>query len=68
MTVEKSVFEFGEIPENIRKPDEIKIYHQENIHVSQAMDSLKLKLHGENYFSSGEAGDKEKNQLWETDA
>jgi ATP-dependent helicase/nuclease subunit A len=49
---EKDVFEFGEIPQNICDPEEIKITVASEYHVSQAMESLKLKLHGENYFSS----------------
>jgi ATP-dependent exoDNAse (exonuclease V) beta subunit len=51
---EKSFFEYGEIPVNLKKAsDSYNIYSTE-YHVSQAMESLKLKLHGENYFSSGD--------------
>ena len=56
----KGIFEFGEIPqkqkENIKETD----FHSGRYIVSQAMDSLKLKLHGENYFSSGDKEVREK--------
>lgn len=49
---EKKVFEYGEIPENKReKTGRINIITSE-YKVSQEIESLKLKLHGENYFSS----------------
>ena len=50
----KHVFEFGEVPEKGRVIQTEKDFHSGKYVVSQAMDSLKLKLHGENYFSSGE--------------
>jgi ATP-dependent helicase/nuclease subunit A len=50
----KGIFEFGEMPhkqkENIKETD----FHSGRYIVSQALDSLKLKLHGENYFSPGD--------------
>ncbi len=50
----KNSFEFGEIPANLKTTTgSVNIYSTE-YHVSQAMESLKLKLHGENYFSSGD--------------
>ncbi len=46
------VFEFGQIPENNKKTaDKINLTASQ-YYVSKAMESLKLKLHGENYFSS----------------
>jgi ATP-dependent helicase/nuclease subunit A len=48
------VFEFGEVPEKQREKQTETDLHSCKYVVSQAMDSLKLKLHGENYFSSGE--------------
>jgi ATP-dependent helicase/nuclease subunit A len=49
----KRVFEFGEIPvyprQETSNPDFISSVYQ----VSREMESLKLKLHGENYFSTG---------------
>ena len=42
--------------ENIKETD----FHSGQYIVSQAMDSLKLKLHGENYFSSGDKEIREK--------
>jgi hypothetical protein len=47
------VFEFGEIPENPEVKSENKNMISSAYSVSQAMESLKLKLHGENYFSAG---------------
>lgn len=52
---EKGIFDFGEIPSNTKV-----IKYSANISsteylVSQAMESLKLKLHGENYFSGDDA-------------
>jgi ATP-dependent helicase/nuclease subunit A len=46
------VFEFGEIPENRREVTDNKSLTSLKYSVSQEMESLKLKLHGENYFSS----------------
>ncbi len=51
---EKHLFEFGEIPVKQKAiPAETDLLSGKYI-VSQALDSLKLKLHGENYFSSAE--------------
>ncbi len=48
----KRLFEFGQISENIRKsPDNVGI-RSSGYAVSSELKSLKLKLHGENYFSS----------------
>jgi ATP-dependent exoDNAse (exonuclease V) beta subunit len=49
---EKRVFEFGEIPENRRETTDNMNLISSKYSVSQEMESLKLKLHGENYFSS----------------
>ena len=48
---EKHVFEFGEIPENEKEAKENLNLTSTRYSVSQATESLKLKLHGENYFS-----------------
>jgi ATP-dependent helicase/nuclease subunit A len=48
----KRVFEFGEIPENIVTLSENVTLTASVYSVSRAMESLKLKLHGENYFSA----------------
>jgi ATP-dependent helicase/nuclease subunit A len=57
---EKRLFEFGEIPFKQKEiPKETDFESGEYI-VSQAMDSLKLKLHGENYFSTGDKEIREK--------
>jgi ATP-dependent helicase/nuclease subunit A len=48
----KNIFEFGSIPENKAKPSEKKDLISSKYSVSQTMESLRLKLHGENYFSS----------------
>jgi hypothetical protein len=47
------VFEYGELPVNIAVKSENKTMIYSTYTVSQAMESLKLKLHGENYFSAG---------------
>src|ERR1035437_279695 len=49
---ENLVFEYGEIPENITGSTDKKNLISSRYSVSQTMESLKLKLHGENYFSS----------------
>jgi ATP-dependent helicase/nuclease subunit A len=51
---EKVLFEFGAIPVKPKSVPEESVFLARDYIVSQAMDSLKLKLHGENYFSSGE--------------
>jgi hypothetical protein len=48
----KRVFEFGEIPENKRETIDNLGLVSSGYSVSQEIESLKLKLHGENYFSS----------------
>jgi ATP-dependent helicase/nuclease subunit A len=50
--IEKKVFEFGEIPVNKIEQTEKQNLISSEYAVSQTMESLKLKLHGENYFSS----------------
>jgi len=51
-SVRDKVFELGVIPENKREiSDNINLISSK-YSVSQEMESLKLKLHGENYFSS----------------
>ena len=49
---EKKIFEYGEIPQNICESTDKKNLLSSTYAVSQTMESLKLKLHGENYFSS----------------
>jgi ATP-dependent helicase/nuclease subunit A len=46
------VFEFGEIPENRREQIDNKNLISSKYTVNSELESLKLKLHGENYFSS----------------
>jgi len=53
-SAENQLFEFGAIPENMNEPVQATSISSKDYHVSQVMDSLKLKLHGENYFSSGD--------------
>ncbi|MBK7132730.1 MAG: UvrD-helicase domain-containing protein [Bacteroidales bacterium] len=52
---EKGVFEYGEITENRRADLTPVNISSKDYHVSQKMESLKLKLHGENYFSGDDA-------------
>jgi ATP-dependent exoDNAse (exonuclease V) beta subunit len=47
------IFEFGEIPQNDCKDAAIKNLVSSTYSVSQTVESLRLKLHGENYFSAG---------------
>ncbi len=49
---ENKVFELGKIPENNKKTNDKLNLSATQYRVSKAMGSLKLKLHGENYFSS----------------
>jgi ATP-dependent exoDNAse (exonuclease V) beta subunit len=50
---ETHVFEYGEIPENINLQPAVIEQIYSRYSVSNTMESLRLKLHGENYFSSG---------------
>jgi ATP-dependent exoDNAse (exonuclease V) beta subunit len=50
--VEQRVFEYGEIPVDRDEIAAKKNMISSRYYVSQTMESLKLKLHGENYFSS----------------
>ena len=50
---ETKTFEYGEMPENKAEKQDKTSLISSGYDVSQTMDSLKLKLHGENYFSSG---------------
>ena len=50
--VESRIFEYGDIPQNICESTHKKNLLSSTYAVSQTMESLKLKLHGENYFSS----------------
>jgi len=50
---EQARFEYGKLPENKKHPAYNKNIASSGYHVSKSMESLKLKLHGENYFSSG---------------
>lgn len=49
---ETRVFEYGEIPVISREPMGKKEIISSKYFVSQTLESLKLKLHGENYFST----------------
>jgi len=49
---EKNLFEFGDIPVNERDITDNQSYISSTYKVSSELESLKLKLHGENYFSS----------------
>jgi ATP-dependent helicase/nuclease subunit A len=49
------IFEFGELAENEKETKGIYSISSSEYKVSNTMESLKLKLHGENYFSSGNA-------------
>ncbi len=51
---DEKIFEYGTIPEKIREMRREAGMVSEKYVVSRAMDSLRLKLHGENYFSSSE--------------
>jgi ATP-dependent exoDNAse (exonuclease V) beta subunit len=46
------VFEYGRIPENSQEQSLKNNFLSSDYRVSQKLESLKLKLHGENYFSS----------------
>jgi ATP-dependent helicase/nuclease subunit A len=48
------VFQLGDVPENKKELVNNMDISPSTYKVSQAMESLKLKLHGENYFSYGE--------------
>jgi len=50
--IENKIFELGEIPEHIPEAAGKRNLLSTKYSVSQTMESLKLKLHGENYFSS----------------
>ena len=50
---ETKIFEYGEMPENKVEKQDKRSLISSGYDVSQTMESLKLKLHGENYFSSG---------------
>jgi ATP-dependent exoDNAse (exonuclease V) beta subunit len=50
---ETGIFEFGTLPENKRTEYNDAEISSSEYKVSQALGSLKLKLHGENYFSAG---------------
>ncbi|TAL61186.1 MAG: hypothetical protein EPN88_14990, partial [Bacteroidetes bacterium] len=49
---EKKVFELGEIPANKKEASDNMNLVCSGYHVSRETESLKLKLHGENYFAS----------------
>jgi hypothetical protein len=49
---ESHVFEYGKTPENKYETPDRKNLISSKYSVSHKMESLKLKLHGENYFSS----------------
>jgi ATP-dependent exoDNAse (exonuclease V) beta subunit len=52
---EKGFFEFGEVTVNKKESNISSGISSEEYHVSQTVESLKLKLHGENYFSGDNA-------------
>jgi ATP-dependent helicase/nuclease subunit A len=54
------VFEFGEVPGRRKEQQRETDFPSGTYVVSQSMDSLKLKLHGENYFSAGEKAIRER--------
>ncbi|MCJ7448160.1 MAG: UvrD-helicase domain-containing protein [Bacteroidales bacterium] len=56
----KNVFEFGEIPDYPRQPAESESIISLNYPVSHKIESLRLKLHGENYFSPEDKAAREK--------
>jgi len=49
---DKRLFEFGEIPDNKKVKTENIGINSSEYRVSKELESLKLKLHGENYFSA----------------
>jgi ATP-dependent exoDNAse (exonuclease V) beta subunit len=49
---ENKIFEYGEVPQNNCESKNKKNLLSSTYKVSQTMESLRLKLHGENYFSS----------------
>ncbi len=49
---EKNIFEFGNMPGNEKIVNKKSEVTSSGYRVTRAMESLKLKLHGENYFSS----------------
>ena len=57
---EKGIFEFGAIPVNESVPDKVGSITSLTYFIKQDMESLKLKLHGENYFISELEGRREK--------
>ncbi len=57
---EEKMFEFGKIPEMPGQPAENKDLVSVNYTVTQQPESLKLKLHGENYFLTGKEAVKQK--------
>lgn len=56
----KHVFEYGQMAEKKKEQQRQTDFLHGKYVVSQTMNSLKLKLHGENYFSSGEKEIREK--------
>ncbi len=60
ITARHCVFELGEIPQNEGEKSVFQGLTAMNYSVSTAGDSLKLKLHGENYFAAGKAELKKK--------
>ncbi|HEX2975515.1 MAG TPA: 3'-5' exonuclease, partial [Bacteroidales bacterium] len=57
---ENNVFEYGVIPVISRVPQEDSGVRSSGYHVNKSMGSLRLKLHGENYFAAGEKSLREK--------
>jgi ATP-dependent helicase/nuclease subunit A len=51
---DNQAFQLGELPQNIKENTDSNYLNSSTYSVSKAMKSLKLKLHGENYFSSAE--------------
>ncbi len=65
---DKGVFEFGEIPGSIEKQKESEVIISELYTVNSRPESLRLRLHGENYFSPSRAATEAENQLWQSHA
>jgi ATP-dependent helicase/nuclease subunit A len=57
---DKGFFEFGAIPDNDPDLVERHSFTSTNYFVNRGMESLNLKLHGENYLTPGDEGKKQK--------
>ncbi|HBH82996.1 MAG: hypothetical protein A2X04_06770 [Bacteroidetes bacterium GWF2_41_9] len=59
-SAETGIFELGTIAERKKEPAGSEGQQSSSYYVSRETESLKLKLHGENYFSSEDSGFREK--------